>query len=770
MELILDISGRAGLSGNFYGDGDQITPRPDRAIGSEETDIVGGVFNPYLRNGYLAPTTTTAVSGTIDIPTTTQFGSVEYDQANGNFYFGDRLMSIYTGTSLVDTSLARVDTIDSASYTGKKYDELHDLQIYTINGNRMLFHVGKGMPTGDGPLTEVATTGVADSFICAAMSINPLATTKPSITASARNVTTTSGTTNTQSFTVPNSTSRALIVVAFWPSNVSGPSCTFNGVSMSTELTSALGPSVKVFKMANPTATTADIVVTWGSAVSSSVVYAFVVDNTEQTEIMDTDLHLDQSPDNNSILFTLPFVNRYALNLVAAYSDDIMTPSDDNSSEIFNTTNTYGSDMLAVRPETGYGLQAGYAGLPATGLGGTNGSWLMSSAVGGFIQEITTDYAFMRVADNGFAYIFADNSVHKVDGTETGGEDGTVTKNVLLFPGSFRVTDAVDYRSRLYIVVHQYPVSVSDTSISTFTGRCGIYVWNRISTQLSQADYIELPGVREIKKIFASPDGLLKIITISDSGLTELRQFGYNDSGGVVFPVIRTLGIGAYPQFPDGLSTAGDKVVWLANDGNIYCNKGQSLTKLFQVKAPGTTTATLESNITSGALFYGNGDETGSAGFRSNKQAVTFSYLDGGTHYVKKIYPFDLTTGTNGTQTPHQGDVYTAVKMMPITSKVNQVRVYNAPTANSGSTVIATVKLYFNQSTSATMPNGMTKTVTLDEAKRGYVDFHINKQYVHAIQLEVEWATGTTIGDDMYMPSYAVISYEDTTTKSPDNG
>jgi hypothetical protein len=371
----------------------------------------------------------------------------------------------------------------------------------------------------------------------------------------------------------------------------------------------------------------------------------------------------------------------------------------------------------------------------------------------------------MRTADNGFGYIFSDNHVHKMDCGATGGDTGTVTKDVLLFPETFSITDAIDYRSNLYVAVHQYRVSVTDTSLNTYSGKCGLYVWDRISSKLSAAAFIELPGSREIKKIFASPDGELRLLTISDSGLTELRQFGYNDSGGVVFPVIKTLGIGAYPQYPDGLAVAGDKTIWLANDGKLYSNKKTTVTQLYQAKAPGTTTATLESNIVSGVVFYGNGDETGSSGYRSNKQAITYSYNDDSTYVVEKIYPFDLKTGADGSQTPHQGDVYTRVVYIPMMSIVRNIRVYSAPCTGSGSEVIATVKVYFNQSSTA----GITKSITKDEAKRGYTDFKINKPYLHAVQLEFEWAAGTPIGSEMYLPSTAVISYDKTNTSSPDS-
>ena len=233
----------------------------------------------------------------------------------------------------------------------------------------------------------------------------------------------------------------------------------------------------------------------------------------------------------------------------------------------------------------------------------------------------------------------------------------------------------------------------------------------------------------------------------------------------MVFPVVKTLGVGAFPQFPDGLTIASDKVLWLGNDGKLYCEKAGAVTQLFEVKAQGSTTATTLNNIKGGAIFYGSGDETASSGYRSNKQGVIMSYLDT-TPYTIKVYPFDLKNGSNSTQTPHIGNVYTGVNYVPVTSVIRQLRIYNAPITGTGTTVIATVKLYFNQSSTV----GMTKTITKNEAKRGYVDFHINKSYLHAIQIEVEWATDVVLGEDTYLPSVAVVSHDPTTTKSPENG
>lgn len=768
-EIILDLSGQKGLADNFHGDTDMITPRPELRISKTEGDLVSGLFNPYLRSGYLAPLTTASTSLTTSTTLTTPLISVEYDNENEDIYWCDSLISLFTSSSLTDTSITLVYTLEHSTYAGLKYDALYDLQMYQINGVRKLFFVGKGMPLGGGPVTSIAVSDtVSDNWITGALSIIPFSTTKPSIVSTARNFTAGAATSTTQSFTVPSGTNQALFVFAFiGTSSSSSPTATFNGVSMSVVATSNYGPSLRMFKLANPTVTTANVVVTWPGSEDNRLIYIVLTNNTDQTEIADGDLVIGGAADATSDrTFQIPFTDVNALNIVGAYSDGEMSVNTTNHTHIYNDSNTFGSDILSKRSETGYGLQVGYSDIPVSSLDSSRSSWMASQAINGFIQSLSGDYAFMRTADNGYAYVFADNHVHKIDGNTTGGTTGSATKDVVLFPDYFRITDAVDYRSRMYIAVHQYPVSVADTSLNTYTGKCGLYVWNRISTQLGGADYIELPGVREIKKIYVSPDGNLKLITIADNGLTQLREFGYNDSGGVVFPVFKTLGIGAYPQFPDGLTTAGDKVTWLANDGNIYCEKAKTVTKIFQVKTPGATTATLESNISSGILFYGNGDETADSGYRSNKQALTFSYLDGATHYVKKIYPFDLKDGSNSTQAQHQGDVYTGVTLLPMHSVLRSVRVYNAPTTSVGTTVVATVKLYFNQSSTASM----TKTITQSEAKRGYVDFSINKPYIHAVQVEIEWATGINLGNDTYLPSAAIISYDQTKAKSPDNG
>lgn len=935
-EIILDLSGSAGLADNFFGDTDTITPDPSKRISKKESDLVSGLFNPYLRSGYLAPISTTSVTVTNGTTPESQFIASEYDQENGQVILLDDTKSIFKLTSLTDISTELAEELSDNTYGSYAYEELYDAQIYEMNGERRLYVVGKSVPYGGQLLTYATTTGTAG--IINTFSVRPSASTKPDIVYTERGFDASPSTSDTLSVTVPAGTDTCLFVVCFF-SNKYNPGYIYSYGDSATmtklgEGGQATGPGFITSYIANPAVGTYNVeVVGPVGGFSNLVMIAFVTDNTHQTDPAGFD---NSRPTSQALSDILVYTGPNQLGVVAMYSNGIITLEEGyNSKE--DDTQAYGSDVLAeVLDNPVSSLMIASLPLPSIAGNWKEHTWLASRATGGFVQELTRDYAFMRLADNGFAYVFAGNAVHKIDGGITGGEYGVVTENVLLFPATFSITDALDYNSRMYIAVHQYPVTVKTTSLSNYPGKCGIFVWNRISTQLSASDFIEMPGVREIKRIYGSPDNVLKLIVISENGLTELREFGYNDSGGAIFRTKKVMGIGAYPQLPDGLSSAGDKVVWLANDGIVYSEKGGAITRLFEAKTPGATTATMATNISSGIAFYGSGSETASSGFRSNKQGVLISYSDNhvdgvidlletstgsaalstikfavaqsftpdvsctltsasfsikrefaptgyvyavlyahtgtfgsgatpstvlaspiatsdpidvstigtdfedvvftfsgaeqyelvsGTPYFlgatytnavgsnqlrvetnsteashvgnradadaagtwssstgnvlftansddipfilnKKIYPFDLTLGDNSSQTPNQGDVYTGVTYIPLTSVLRNLRIYNAPIPGTGTDVIATIKIYFNQSTTV----GITKTITKDEAKRGYVDFHLNKPYTHAIQIEVEWGTSEALGSDTYLPSVAIITHDPTKTQSPDNG
>lgn len=765
-DIVLNLSGGSGLVSGFAGDVDMITPQPNLKLAKTDSDLVSGLFNPYLRENHLAPVITTATSLTLDTTPGSQLTSVEYDYINSYVYWGDSIDSIYVGSSLTDTSLT--DTLYLYSSSTNKYLGLHDLQLYQINNIPKLFYTGIGnfrhstVSSSDYPSVDIATIPSTNDSAWASITMRESGTTKPSVVYSKRDFDATSSATHTVSITVPSGTNTCLTVIAYNSSGSTATGVTYNGVAMTSRGTATgTNASVIVYTMVAPTAGTYNVIVTWSASSSNRLMYAIVTDQTDQTN--EISLNSDTSATATTITSRKRLLGKKHLLLHTAYSDEVLTFTAPGCTSVYDTTNTYGSDFLYTEDETGLYLQIGVADLPLTSATQNEMAWISYSASGGGLEETLSDFVFMRRADNGFMYVFADHKVKKIDGMLTGGINGSIN-DVLIFPKYFQIVDAVDYRSNLYICINQQDTQMSTTSLNTFSGKCGIYIWDRDTSKVTDADFIELAGVREIKRIYQSPDSELRLITIGHDGLTQLRQFGYNDSGGVVFPIIKLLGIGGFPQYPDGLTVAGEKVIWQAQDGTIYADKKGAVTQLYQIKTPGTTSATTINNIYSGAILFGTGDETGSTGYRSNKQAVTFSYLDGSTHYIKKIYPFSLTNGSNSTQSIHQGDVYTGVTFLPPNSVLKNIRIFNIPTSSSADTAIATVKIYFNQSSTV----GMTKTVTLKEASRGYIDLKINKPYIHALQLEIEWDNTTTLGVNTYFPSTAVISYEPTKGQSPD--
>jgi len=371
-----------------------------------------------------------------------------------------------------------------------------------------------------------------------------------------------------------------------------------------------------------------------------------------------------------------------------------------------------------------------------------NLTWLTGTVSGAFSNSLI-NMAFMRVADNGFGYLFMDNQVHKIDGTADGGADGTITPNVLLFPANFQLTDACDYRGYVFIALRKDVADQLGNNINAKSqnSECGIYVWNRSTTTFGNADYIPLNGVKDIRKIWVSPQGDLRIMTTNSDRITQIRTYN-----GSTFKVIKTVGYLASPFYHDGLTTHDLMTTWYGQDGNIYSH-GQITEDdneaLYNIGRPSVINS-------SGAILFG-GDLYSSAGLYISSIITAAA--------SPKIYKWKWNDNTSAT--PHKGDVYTLVKYLPQMSTVKYVDVYCRP-AGTGTGTIATIKVYFNQSSTA----GFTHNVTLNEAGRGYVRLNIDKSFVNSIQLETEFSTTVALtGDTDFSPSFAVVNFEATSTK-----
>lgn len=400
------------------------------------------------------------------------------------------------------------------------------------------------------------------------------------------------------------------------------------------------------------------------------------------------------------------------------------------------------------------GSNIGMADLPIT----TNDDdWLSAACSGGAVMG-TASEIFMVKADNGFMYVLDSNAVHKIDGTSaTGGTNGTATMNTLLFPPDFQLTEAVDYRGNLYITVLGRTTRLVPGTLSAdqFSGVNGIYIWDRFTSTINMRDFIPLQGVREIRKIYVGPDGDLRLITTASNGQTQIRQFT-----GSAFKVIAELGQHSFPHCKDSLTVANSATYWLGDDRKFYAHgkvdPSQDMDALYCLfNVDSSTSSTVE--FYGGAILYGGSNGlTPASGYRTNMEGFYLNWeMNNNTRQIKRWLHNGAGTIDGAIQSQAQGDVYSLVKFLPRLSTVNDIYIYCFPINSTGSSTAGTVKIYFNQSTTAFK----SFTVTRDMASRGYVHIPIGKNYVNSIQIEIEFNTATSVGQTDFAPAFAEVDY-----------
>lgn len=374
-------------------------------------------------------------------------------------------------------------------------------------------------------------------------------------------------------------------------------------------------------------------------------------------------------------------------------------------------------------------------------------NWLGEVVAGSYKPKYNADMFFVK-SDNGFMYMFENNMVHKIDGTLTGGGTGSFTQSVLRFPSYFQCVDAVDTRGRMYIGVQSNPESgVSDTRTYS-ESVVGIYVWDRQSNVFGARDFIPLYGVRDIKKVYVDPNGDVRVLCIGDDRFVQIRSLASGRNG----EIIHQLGLSAYPNTRYSLKNMNGLTVWLGADGIFYMHgkpvpgQGEQLYKI------GDISAEVTGAFTTGAIFIGNEEASQSL------QKVLFSFSDTNSTDLKGWYPHGVGTINSVAQKGHIGNTYTLVKFLPRMTHVDSIDLYMLPTSSTGSTVIGTVKIYFNQSSTA----WASKSITLDQASKGQITIPINKPYVHSVQLEFEYSTTQTLGDDDFAPIAAYVNPKQT--------
>ena len=396
--------------------------------------------------------------------------------------------------------------------------------------------------------------------------------------------------------------------------------------------------------------------------------------------------------------------------------------------------------------ETGSG---GNIGILQTDTGGTiisnNNTWLHSTAAGGFYLGSTNDH-FMVVADNGYMYVGDGNAVHKIDGTLlTGGTNGTATQNVLVAPPNFIFLDGVDHKGSLWLAIEDTPLAFSNTA--AFSGnKCGVYVWDRQTTIVNMTDYIPLYGVKNIKKIYVTQQGTVRVICMSSKRTTQIREFD-----GSVFQIVDEDAMVSYPTYRDSVAIAGSMVNWLGTDARIYGNgiiaEGENEQTYIVGDASGVQAT---GSFTAGAIIF----IWSNASTTVSKTAIVLSIKDSTPAVYNRIwFPNGITA------TPSTGNVFTLVKYFPYPVKINYVRVYHNTGATSGATQQGTLSVFLNQATSA----NKTFAITRDDISKGYKYCPINqglKGVVTSIQAGIQWSAVTTADATDWMPRMLEVDYE----------
>lgn len=372
--------------------------------------------------------------------------------------------------------------------------------------------------------------------------------------------------------------------------------------------------------------------------------------------------------------------------------------------------------------------------------------WSSTVAEGKFIEETGKDM-FFYLADNALAYWVVGNKVNVIDGGGTGGFFGRVNRNVLTFPSYIKLVDITETRSRMY-----FGVQTSDTENGNrrySANRIGVYVWDRRSQVLGSSDYYPCPGAREFKSLFTGHDGNVYAITVGNSGFSEIRAISGNQ-----FAVIQTFEADGYPKARSGVGIKGSMTTWLGKNGIFYEYGPTSPGQRDALHKTGDMSGEAGSGLEPGPIFIGHEEASGP------RMGVLFGWKDATNNRVQLWYPNGEGTIDSVEQTANVGNVYTGVRLLPGLSTVSFIHLFGKPTVTDSTDDIATVKIYFNMSTTP----WATKIIRKRDMNKGYYEIPVNKPNVNSVQIKFEWATDEIIGDDTFCPFYALLDYEPTAT------
>ena len=402
-------------------------------------------------------------------------------------------------------------------------------------------------------------------------------------------------------------------------------------------------------------------------------------------------------------------------------------------------------------------LTAGGAAVDITDTGtGTHSISLFLDTFSNTVPASATSFTKSKIkmipSGDGFMYILTKNKVHRFDGTSIGGANGTLYPNILTAPEYFYFSHGIDYRNNLYIVVQKNTFhQVTTSNVAYVNSEVGVYIWNRQSTFFNTSDFIPIPGMKEIRSIFISPNGKIRIIGISSSRKVQIRELN-----GGSFTLVKELPVLSFPQYEDSLCVVDGFTVWQGNDGKLWYYGSEKPGEKEILFSP--MQLSTDASLVTGAISFGLQQDFGTSG----RHGFYVSFSETGTETLKKAYPFSTSTVNSIAMVKHIGDVFTPVKFLPRLSNVKHIDIYmkQATFTSSLTTVEATLKIYFNQSSTA----WASKSITRGDINKGYISIEVNKPFINSIQIETEHTITTSVGTADFAPAYAIIEYETTGT------
>lgn len=816
--LTIDLSGRNGLTPRGGEDIYKSVEEPHLRYIAGEGQMVSGVFNPFRKYGYMSPCTdstisVTAASGSLD----NELGPHTYDPGANDLYFGGDT-TIWRADGLSDTSLTKFlenigftytlnlsqlrfansgskmyllskTTDRSADDGGYIYEfdlsTAYDPSTLSYSGNR--YNIGsivsdprKFQVSNDGTkLFAMDQAGGSDDSVLhefefdTAYDISTVFYTGNSISRTdlGNNVD------NWFSFEVKPDDGTSLYCVEFDGTNDSFWSISQYDLDTAWDLSSFDNTSQSNFVTNLGAGNPSDLQFETG-ANDGSTIFMVVQD---QDTIYEYDLSTDYDISTAS-----------ADGSLSSVTDIEYIEFNDAGDEFYYFDFDYPDDNVIPYTLTAWDISTGSAGTPYSILGddtvkvqdlalyeingqkalyysyNTTGVGILDNQIGVYNLETSTrdddwlfntanysdislpNEVFFEKASNGFLYAFGDTGVYRIDGQEAAGANGTAGI-VLEFTGDFYIDDAEDYRENMYIAIHQ---GEDITNTPNYSNDVGVYVWNRLSIQANILDFIRIQGAKRVVALWTGYDGNLLCITIGANDKAQLRQLSRNS-----FDIVAELPRGAYPQDRNQVTRGQTASWWIGTNGNVYAYGRIGPGDRSNIYDFGQLVS--ESNVTYGTFFYGGGSAGSVSGDNWDEVESFYLTYEGASPTAKIWAPHANADGNFADQDTVTGDVYTPVTYLPQMSYLDHIEIYCAPTNSSASTQVGTVKVYINQDSTPFI----TKSVTLEDLSRGYLDYGINKKYVNSVQVEIEWEADRSLSDDNFFPSQAVLFYEPMSTE-----